>query len=204
MIEQTLDVVKETGNDDKKPLSTDANKGNSFSCFKVKETRLVDIRVSTDKETPWITGCTFMPDGRVLLCDCNNNKIKVLADNLATVQGSLDLKESPWDISVVNDKMTIITLPYKQRLQYVEVVPSLRDVCLKNGRVIQLGMCCWGVDVIGDYIYVTCQNIGLHGNEGEMRILDLDGNSKRRIENNGSFWATKPYHICVSVRSKRI
>ena len=37
----------------------------------------IDIML-TDEFPPFITGCTFMPDGQILLCDNRNKRLKVL------------------------------------------------------------------------------------------------------------------------------
>ena len=165
----------------------------------LNETKRVKIRLSGDENVPWITGCVFMPDGRAAICDCNNNNVKLLAESLITVEESLALPGKPWDISAVSDKLAIITLPQKQQLQYVTMIPRLT-----NRRIIHLGARCWGVCVVGDYIYTTCQTVGLHGSEGEVRILDLEGNLKRRIAKSDQFWATKPYYITVSNKDNRM
>lgn len=39
---------------------------------------VVNVRSYDDYNTPWISGCAVMPGGFVVLCDYNNNKLKLL------------------------------------------------------------------------------------------------------------------------------
>ena len=166
--------------------------------MKIETSKQVAIGLHGEKRNPWISGCCFMPSGEIVLCDCNNKSIKVLNES-KEVQGHLPLSTAPWDVSVIDDKYVIITLPDVKQLRYVRVFPQLEP-----GRIVQLDKRCVGVDVIGSEIYSTCHNDG--GGEGEIRVLDLNGHVKRRIGVNqdGSFLFTRPIYIAVSGPSGRI
>lgn len=99
-----------------------------------------------------------------------------------------------------NSSTAIVTLPKKTQLQYIEVLPKL-----KPGRVLQLDQDCRGVEVADGEIYVTCIK-GASKGEGEVKILDLDGNVKRTlgIKEDGTFMFEFPYYPTVNVKSKRI
>ena len=43
--------------------------------MKVKSTKEVNIKLPDDNEDPDITGCTFLSNGRILLCDNENKKV---------------------------------------------------------------------------------------------------------------------------------
>ena len=47
---------------------------------KIKPCSEVNVNFDGDKESPYISGCTVMPSGHVVLCDRNNNQIKILDD----------------------------------------------------------------------------------------------------------------------------
>ena len=68
--------------------------------------------------------------------------------------------------------------------------------------MIQLDQMCWGVRVVGSDIYVTCHD----GGEGEVRILDKNGNFRRRlgVNQDNTFIFTEPNHLTVSARSDKI
>ena len=171
-----------------------------FTELKVKSHSETNVRMSTDQRIPNITGCVLMPDERTILCDWNNNTLKLL-DKSFKLQDSLDLPSGPWDISVVNDTTVIITLARKKQLQYIEVIPRL-----KKGRVLELDKPCLGVQVVGSDIYVTCHS-NLYGHmDGEVRILDNNGNLKKRlgVNQDKTFMFSLPYYLAVSVKSNKI
>ena len=156
----------------------------------------VNVRTHEDKEDPCITGCTVMPNGHVMLCDRENDKIKLL-DDCRTVTGQLTI-QLPWDISVIDSGNVIVSLLYNKQLQHVQVFPRMMP-----GRIIQLNKECWGVAVSGEKMYVSCHN---NLGDGEVRVLDLQGNIKRRlgINQDGSYQFTRPSYITVSDSGEKI
>ena len=157
----------------------------------IESHRKVNVRMASDKKDPWITGCAVMANDYVVICDTNNQKLKLLDHTLA-LKDSLDLPD-PWDVSVVDDNNVIVTLCLKKQLHNIQIFPKM-----KTGRVIQLGKKCWGVAVSGDDIYVSCHNPS--GGEGEVRVLDKQGNIKRRLGVTvaGSFLFSAPTYITVN------
>ena len=70
-------------------------------------------------------------------------------------------------------------------------------------RVVKLNKSFWGVAVLGSEIYVSCYNdLG----EGEVRVLDLRGNLKRKlgIIKNGSYQFRDPDYLTVNTTGKKI
>ena len=171
-----------------------------FTGLNVKSVSTKYIRISSDCVEPWIYGCIFMPDDRVILCDWNNKNLKLL-DSLFTLQDILDLPYKPRDISVVDDTTAIMTVPDMKQLQYVNVTDRLT-----LGTVIQLDMGCWGVHVVDSIIYVTCFDSPIVGRDCEIRILDLNGNVRKRLNlsQDKKYIFTSPDYIKVSARTKRI
>ena len=159
---------------------------------KIKSRDEVNITESNDQDIPYITGCTVMPNGHVVLCDRNNKQIKVLDDTWA-ITGRLKLP-GLWDVSVVDSSNVIVSLPDNMKLQKVRVFPKLKVV--SN---IKLDKKCWGVavDASKDEIYVT---LNKDLNEGEVRVLDMQGMVRKRYVTrpDGPFSLTSPYYITVS------
>ena len=163
---------------------------------KIQSRKEVNVRLADDKTDPGICGCAVMPNGYIVICDRNNERIKLL-DNSLVHTDSLNLPE-PWDVSAVDANNVIATLCEQKQLQYVQVLPQM-----KTGRVLQLDKMCWGVAVSGDDIYVSCRN---YGAEGEVRVLDKRGNLKRRlgVNKDGSFLFTKPDYITVNTAGDKV
>ena len=171
---------------------------------KVQSSSQVKVKAGDDEETPWITGCTVMTNGDVVLCDRNNDKIKLL-NSSGVLTGNVELSSRPWDVSVLEPSSVIVTLHYKKQLQVVQVYPQL-----KPGRVIQLqlqpGKTCGGVAVGKGELYVTCHNDIYFVTDGEIRVLDLDGKVKRRlgVNQDGSFMFKWPWYITVNSSGEKI
>ena len=162
----------------------------------IQSTNKVNVRSRDDRDDPLISGCTVMPNGHVVLCDYQNNKIKLL-DSSWALTGSLLLPD-PWDISIVDGNNVIVTSLNTKQLQYVQVFPQL-----KAGQFIQLDKKCWGIHVCGGEIYVTCHYS--HG-EGEVRVFGRDGELRRRlgINKDGSLKFTMPEYITVNPSGEKI
>ena len=45
---------------------------------------LINIKMSGDSNSPWITGCCFMTDGEAVLCNCSNLCLKFLSGSFTT------------------------------------------------------------------------------------------------------------------------
>ena len=151
---------------------------------------------------PSIVGCGIFPDGRIVLCDQENSKL-ILFSKSFKLEDTLTLASESYDVAIINDKKAIITIPHKQRLQFIEVSPTLTP-----GMVIPLDKDCWGVAFGGDEIYTSCfRLVGASSYTGEVRIFDLDGHFKRKVgvDQNGRpnmFWT--PFYIRVNDRSGKI
>ena len=169
----------------------------NFLKMKVQNSRDVQIKLPSDKKTPNILSCTFMADGQLLVCDGSNNNIKLLNSKL-DITDSLGLASWPFDISVIDSDRAVVTLPGSKQLQFIDIVPSL-----KAGKQIKLDKQCWGVDVVRDYIYVTCHDCP--GN-AEIRVFDKNGTFIRKIPdvNNNLSSLKLPYNIAVSTTSSKI
>ena len=86
----------------------------------------------------------------------------------------------------------------KRQLLIVSVTLQLRII-----RTIQLDKECWGVDVSGGEIYITCGG----SEQGEIRILDMSCNERRRISLSremGTYMIKTPLYIAVSAFSGKI
>ena len=168
-----------------------------FLKMKVHNSREVQIKLPNDKSLPSITGCTFMVDGQLLLCDFNNNTIKLI-NSTFDITGNLALDRRPWDISAVDSTRAVVTFPNTKQLKFIDIVPSL-----KTDKKIQLDKYCYGVDVAKDEIYVIC-----HDNPGnaEIRVFDKNGTFIRKVPdvNNTLSTLRKPYYIAVSKTSSKI
>ena len=163
---------------------------------KIKSRSEVTVKTDDDRKEPWIAGCTVMPSGHMVLCDYRNNQIKLLDDS-CTITGQLQLP-GPWDVSIFDSSHVIVSSPNNKQLQKVQVFPKMKAVS-----TIQLDRKCFGVAVSGEEIYTTYHD---EPGNGEVVVLDLQGNIKRRLGTNpdGSYQFTGPYYITVSASGEKI
>ena len=170
-----------------------------FLNMRVSSRKQVDVMLEDDKACPWVSGCVFLPDGNLVLCDFRNNKIKMLNHDFNNLT-SLPLHAQPWDISVANRNEVVVTLLNSQQLQFVQVLPQLEKT-----RSIKIPMMCWGVEVVKDDIFITCLD---NNGEGSVRVYDFDGIPKRKVlMHNGieEFMLFEgPYNLTVSPASGNI
>ena len=179
----------------KHPMS--ASKDTLFTEMTVASKSEVNIKMSGERAVPYISGCTFMPNGDVVLCDFANYNIKLLSDTFTT-KDSLQLDYQPWDVSSVSSSSAVITLPDKRQLQFIQVMPSLK----KLDRSINIGSRCWGVQVVEDIMYVTCRN---YSGPREVIVLDMNGTVTHRlrqpIEKTSMFSCQEYITVCPSTRN---
>ena len=151
----------------------------------------INVKVQSDGEDAWISGSTFLPSGELVLCDCNNNKLKLL-DKSLQMKESIDLPGSPWDVAPVDQHQVIVTFPHVQYLQFIQVTPKLA-----LGHKVDLGMECRGVAVSRESIYISFDDSG----ECKIGIYDLTGKQKLMIVpysyNDGKLMFKGPFYISV-------
>ena len=170
---------------------------NSFTELTVKSSSSVKINIPGDSGCSYITGCTFMPNGDVVLCDWSNHYV-ILLSGTFTTKDSLHLDNNPRDVSPVNSNTVMVTLPDKNQLQLIQVMPSL-----KIDRSINVDRECWGVQVVDDLIYVTCHN---NPGVGEVLILDMNGTVTRRLGqlDKKPPMFSSPHYITVCPSSRKM
>ena len=192
-----LKTQSKSNDRDNMPLKSGISRNEILRCRKVKSRSKVNVKTVGDKEKPWITGCTVMPNGHVVLCDQRNEKIKLLSDKSTSIVESLEFS-SPWDVSVLDTNTVVITSLGNMQLHYVQVFPQM-----KAGRFIQLDKRCFGVEVSGDKIYITCHN---NPGEGEVRVFDLTGKLQKRLGNgqDETFMFARPYYCTVNTSGEKI
>ena len=169
---------------------TSQHKG--FDEMSVTARNQVNVKIPSDATYAWITGSAFLPSGQLILCDCDNKKLKLLDENLQ-MKESIDVPEAPWDIAVVNQHQVKVTFPVQQYLQFIQVTPSLA-----LGHTVDLGMECRGVTVSRESIYISFSESG----GGKIGIYDLTGKKKRIIDQyngkDGNVLIKYPDYIAVS------
>ena len=171
-------------------LGNDASKG-VVTDLVIKDSKQIDVKVEPDKLSPCVTGSVFLTSGELILCDYNNDKIKLLNTDF-TVKDFIKVPGAPWDISLTSDTEAVATMPGKKILQFVQILPRLQ---LLN--TFHFDYYFRGVSVHNGYIYVSFRH-------GEIRVIDLYGNTLKSIGQiqNGHFRFKHPEYIATSNAGK--
>ena len=122
-----------------------------------------------------VAGSTFLSDGKLLLCDLRNQKLK-LFDQDFQLKSTFTLPSFPCDVTMLTNRDAVVTLPDAKELHYVILDPGC---VFRRSRVVHTATACHGVCAHKDGLLVTCYN---HGVYGIMLLLDLEGRVKRRFE----------------------
>ena len=75
--------------------------------LKGRKLRRYNVRLSDDEEKCWITVMAITNDGRRLLVDYKNKKVKLFSQDMKLLS-SLSLSDSPCDIAVISDKEAVV------------------------------------------------------------------------------------------------
>lgn len=195
-LSNVLEDVKELGSLTVDHVKPSLLKGSLFLDLKVEHAFQVDIKTHTDTTTPSISGCAFMPDGRIILCDHVNKTVKLL-DKSFRLEDSIHLLCSPFDVSVINNNKAVVTLPDKKQLQYLKIIPKVNTEVF-----VQLDSECWGVEVAGDEIFTSCHSHYWLSTVADIRVFDLNGRLKRKVDLKSHFYY--PYYLSVNSCSGKI
>ncbi|KAH3695483.1 uncharacterized protein LOC127861485 isoform X2 [Dreissena polymorpha] len=113
------------------------------------------VRMHNDKSPCDVTGSAVMADGRLVLVDYNNKKLKVLDSDFKLIS---DFKTdgASFDATEVAKNQVAVTVPKEKKIHFL----SLQDG-MKVSDSIQTRLECWGIDTVDDKL-VTVTNSDDH------------------------------------------
>ena len=152
--------------------SDSENKAGDLSFWKMDSPSLItetDIPLKKDGKKPYISGCCFVADSHVILCDSANRRVLIL-DQALGYKCELSCRMAPFDITHVDGKSAVVTIPEAKNIQYMSVYPVVRF-----GRKFQLNFKCYGIAFHKnlDEIYVSASD--------SVKILTLSGKEIRTV-----------------------
>ncbi|KAL4235711.1 hypothetical protein ACF0H5_004104 [Mactra antiquata] len=148
------------------------------------------VRMHNDKSPCDITGSTIMDDGRLVLVDYNNKKLKVLDRDYRLIS-DFKTEGAAFEVAKIAENQVAITVPKEKKIHFI----SLQDG-MKCSDSVQTRLECWGLDTFDDKL-VTVTNSDDH------MILFLNKKGKELISCNlGSQDANMKWPMSVCVDSK--
>ena len=135
----------------------------------VKQSFAEDVGSLNKKKEPAVTGLAFLEEGKLLIADHASDKIALLDADLKIVEAMV-IEGRPYGLALISDTNAVVTLPYEQKLLFVQIEPNLQIIFQKS-----LMNRCWGVAFCNGNIYVSCNFSGENP-----EILELDAQSGRQ------------------------
>ncbi|XP_021380211.1 uncharacterized protein LOC110467398 [Mizuhopecten yessoensis] len=133
----------------------------------VKEIRKVNIECPSDQLYCFARGVVYFPDGRIVVGDGNNNKIKLIND-AGDVVDELKMDGNPWDLCMVNNTTVAAAMESPGGIRVVTVTPSK----LTLSSVINKNKQCYGITYRDDeFIVSTGSEVCSVRNDGTTKTL---------------------------------
>ncbi|XP_052816154.1 protein wech-like [Mya arenaria] len=149
----------------------------------------INVRMTQDKETCWISSSALISPGLFLLADFRNDCVKLVDVSSRTVTARLQLPGQPWDVCVLADDQAAVTFPGKSMIQLL----STKGGQLSRGKEIKVSPECRGITSYNNRLYV------LYALNPRIEVMTLDGHIKSTFQKDGGrqlFQA--PYYLTVS------
>jgi hypothetical protein len=110
----------------------------------------IKVRLKSDKKACYITGATFLFDGRVVLADESNKCVKLFGADFKPLT-AISLESSPRDITTISHSEVCATLPNEKLIQMFQIGPKE----LERTKSFGLDMECYGITFHETDLYVT-------------------------------------------------
>ena len=154
----------------------------------IKET---NIRVRSDKAAPWITGCCWLPDGDVIVCDYESkNKTLKILDKDMNVKFTATCTSDPYDVDFIDENSAIVTLPCTKEIQFIGIKPGFK---FKEKKDLKLS--CYGVCIHNKSIFVCVDAPPVKG----VKVMTLAGDDVTFITHLGP---GGPRKLCLNSDGK--
>ena len=107
-----------------------------------------NVKLNHDTANCWITGIAITKDGRLLLADHDNNKVKVFSRHMEFLT-SLSIAGNPRDITIYNDREAVVTTSTK----CLTLIDFSRHIGIKDTVALEFDV--WGVAKCKDKLLIT-------------------------------------------------
>lgn len=129
--------------------------------------RVGEYKISTEGESFFcnITSSLVLPDGRIILADDSNSKLKMISPRFE-IAYEMKLESNPLNLASVSETELAVSLPGKREVMFVDI--SIDKFSKK--RKINTRLDCWGLCILENLIVVTT------GRDGHsIIVLDMKG-----------------------------
>ena len=157
-----------------------------------------NIKLLDDKNDCWITGLSITLDGRRLLADGWNSKIKMFSRDMKIIS-SLSLPGQPWDIAITGDRKAVVSVVGKSKLFIIKI----SDKKMSIRRTVKLSFRVYGIETYEDRLVVTTTDPSPHS----VKLIDHRGKVywSTSTDHQGQLFSVPDYVTCsVDGRSSTV
>ena len=142
--------------------------------YNAKFVEKFDVSIVSDKEKSdtMMFGCALLPDGRVVLSDFTNKRLKILNKEYK-IMSYIELCGSPCGVCVIGEKEAAVCVFDKCLVQFVNLISTIRPT-----RSFKTELKCQGIAFDGTQLFVTV----IDELRNQVRIYLLSGSLQRIIE----------------------
>ena len=133
--------------------------------LKGRKLKRYNVKLSDDRKECYITGMAITNDGRRLLVDYGNNKVKLFSRDMKLLS-SLSLSDTPCDIAVISDKEAVVTTDDKS-LVLLGISGSKMSIIDTTRVPCEVG----GISQYGEKLAVTSNSL----NTPSVKLIDKTG-----------------------------
>ena len=131
----------------------------------------IPVKVSKDAHECTITGATLLPEGRIVLVDCNNSRVKLMSKDF-TCQSYVDMSKEPWNVASTSPNEVAVTVPLEKSIHVIRVVEAKMTLL----RRITTRVECWGICHVNGLLGVTTKDDG-----NAVVFMDKNGIEVQRV-----------------------
>lgn len=166
---------------------------NISTCENFIYTGEVQLKSEIDTDNPFITSYKVLHDGRKLLADNTNKKLKLFDPN-DHLLSELSLPDNPWNIVLLSDTQAVISSLLTETLQYIRIEKDLTLTDVESTGFQVFAMAKYGCDIIAS-IYDDAYKIA---------VIDKRGNIKQIVYKDDGSVFNKPDFIGLSADHKTV
>ncbi|XP_045211707.1 E3 ubiquitin-protein ligase TRIM71-like [Mercenaria mercenaria] len=140
-----------------------------------------DVHVGADVTTCQVLGSDFLPDGKAVVTDWENKKLKLL-DTSYKVIDYLKLPGCPYSVCSISHNEGVVSITNMKKLQFFSIDSRNKII---EGKGLKMSEFCRDVACSNSQIFVVCGALK-EGDMNQISILSMDGKLIRNIESNNS------------------
>ena len=139
----------------------------------LKLTGMKEIKIDLDKTDCCVTGCTFLPNGRLVLVDYNNKRLKLFNPEYDLVCHKW-FEDRPWAVTDLETDIIAVSFPY---IKTIKIMKACRDFVVQSE--VNTEFKCHGVGyhTSDKTLWLACGE----GKKTQLQVYGLDGIIKKII-----------------------